>query len=1083
MSTVTPQWKKVQEIGQARGLTAVFTEVLLWNAPRKTQTSIFTKMLAGGEGISWDISVVAELQGAAVLEIHDPAENTTQVHRAVDKELQKLFPERILRFRGKRTDSWYWPKSVSSGALSYERIETPSEAIPQFLAQRLTGLAFSRTEVSRGISSIAVRDKVRGNIESTKITKAFFKQFQTEHERLTAAISGLPQNECSSYASILLNRLMFLYFLQKKEFLNSDPQYLQTCLQKVQALEGEFGFYNFYRDYLLELFFKKLNSRDDEIANPEIAEIVGSVPYINGGIFGESSSESTHEIQIPDSAFESIFSFFGAFSWHLDTRPTGTPDEINPEVIGYIFEQYINFTTGGKKENGAYYTKHDVTGFMVNQTLVPRILDDLTLSNPYIFSKLAENPKRYMFEDQLHGSGTAENALDWLETPVILEECWRGSPENWGRLDEAGADLDIQLPGETWVETFYRRERVAGVYSQLAQGDVVKVNDLLTLNLNSQLLLLDTIDELEEVADVEDLWDKVSGLSIIDPTCGSGAFLFAALEVLEDVYGHLHDRIRDLQATDSRVFQLANGHPNRRYFLRKHAAIRNLYGTDLMEDAIETAKLRIFLALASCLERVSEMEPLPDLDFNFKCGNLVVGFFDGADQDETWADIFTREKIRDLAPLIATYELAVVSFREASALSSESNFEVKDELKALENKLRGLADKAFFEAKMIQEDDQDLWIETNRPFHWFLEFPSVMARGGFDVVVGNPPYINKSNFSKKELALYSQYRSWNFPDFYAVCYERSLQIMDNLGRHAFVVMLSLAFADGYEPLRKLISERGMSEWWSTYGAWPVGLFPGVRVRNTILVLGPGNEKFTTSHKISNSETMNWVFRNVDYYPCQRPSGAAPVRGGVLQKSLEALLALPELAGAKSEKAVFVRGTAAYWYPVFFKRPSVSDKDFNQLPIEDSNVKTIQLLETENELDVAAALCGKLAYAVWSSLGDDLNLSTKSAMPLRQLTQRARPVDQSLTAADLEKSVRGAYFASLNAGNYYIGIRWNKLRAITDEYELSLLARADFLHAWRPLNIWYRQTMRATRENLNSEPVPEWAIEKMFASDK
>src|SRR5690606_67005 len=95
-----------------------------------------------------------------------------------------------------------------------------------------------------------------------------------------------------------------------------------------------------------------------QVEDPQIASILGDVPYINGGIFGRTPVEVEHaeQLQVPDSAFEAILKFFAEFNWHLDTRPTGNSNEINPEVIGYIFEQYINFATSGKKEHGAYYT-------------------------------------------------------------------------------------------------------------------------------------------------------------------------------------------------------------------------------------------------------------------------------------------------------------------------------------------------------------------------------------------------------------------------------------------------------------------------------------------------------------------------------------------------------------------------------------------------------------------------------------------------------------------------------------------------------------------------------------------------------
>ena len=65
------------------------------------------------------------------------------------------------------------------------------------------------------------------------------------------------------------------------------------------------------------------------------------------------------KIQIPDEAFTRLFDFFDAYHWHLDERPVRADNEINPDVLGYIFEKYIN-----QKQMGAYYTKEDITGYI-----------------------------------------------------------------------------------------------------------------------------------------------------------------------------------------------------------------------------------------------------------------------------------------------------------------------------------------------------------------------------------------------------------------------------------------------------------------------------------------------------------------------------------------------------------------------------------------------------------------------------------------------------------------------------------------------------------------------------------------------
>src|SRR6266508_1788748 len=66
--------------------------------------------------------------------------------------------------------------------------------------------------------------------------------------------------------------------------------------------------------------------------------------------------------------------------------------------------------------------------------------------------------------------------------------------------------------------------------------------------------------------------------------------------------------------------------PNRAYFILKSIIVNNLYGVDIMEEAVEICKLRLFLKLVAQVDKVKDLEPLPDIDFNIRTGNTLVGF-------------------------------------------------------------------------------------------------------------------------------------------------------------------------------------------------------------------------------------------------------------------------------------------------------------------------------------------------------------------------------------------------------------------------------------------------------------------------
>ena len=136
-------------------------------------------------------------------------------------------------------------------------------------------------------------------------------------------------------------------------------------------------------------------------------------------------------------------------------------------------------------------------------------------------------------------------------------------------------------------------------------------------------------------------WHAIRDVTVLDPTCGSGAFLFAALNILQPLYEACLDRMQafvdDLDRSGERhspkkfddfraVLADIERHPNRDYFILKSIIVRNLYGVDIMEEAVEICKLRLFLKLVAQVESVDQLEPLPDIDFNIRPGNTLVGF-------------------------------------------------------------------------------------------------------------------------------------------------------------------------------------------------------------------------------------------------------------------------------------------------------------------------------------------------------------------------------------------------------------------------------------------------------------------------
>ena len=86
-----------------------------------------------------------------------------------------------------------------------------------------------------------------------RVTKKFYDRFKKEHDAFLKFLKGIPDEDMQKwYVSVMLNRLMFIYFIQKKGFLNDDINYLRTKLTEIQ--QG--GSNQYYKEFLCPLFFE-----------------------------------------------------------------------------------------------------------------------------------------------------------------------------------------------------------------------------------------------------------------------------------------------------------------------------------------------------------------------------------------------------------------------------------------------------------------------------------------------------------------------------------------------------------------------------------------------------------------------------------------------------------------------------------------------------------------------------------------------------------------------------------------------------------------------------------------------------------
>src|SRR5271157_322407 len=755
--------------------TGVFTQELGWDFPA-------AKVTVSVAGQGYALLSVAQKRRIQVLQCPPGADGRIPDHatrRKIEKQVTKSAYEHLIIFvdAAKTTQIWQWVARQPGQLARYrEHHYYPGHQSGDALIQKLSQIYIPLDE-EEALDLTGATHRLRDAFDRDRVTKKFYDRFKAEHTAFLAFIKGITdQSDKEWYASLMLNRMMFIYFIQRKGFLDGEVNYLRDRLRKVQLQRGRGKFLTFYRYFLLALFHEGFDKAPRErVLDADLTALLGAVPYLNGGLFDVHELEDRNpKLDIPDEAFERLFAFFDEWDWHLDSRPLRNDREINPDVLGYIFEKYIN-----QKQMGAYYTKEDITEYIGKSTIIPFLFDAAKKERPALFVPgsalwrlLPDDSDRYIYPSVRHGVVGPGGEVITLPATIAEGIAEISKRSDWNR----SAPEAYGLPTETWREHVARRQRCLEIREKLRRDEVHQINDLITLNLNLRQFAEDVISGSEGPDLLRAFWRAIRDVTVLDPTCGSGAFLFAALNILQPLYEACLDRMQafvdDLDRSGERHFPkkfddfravLADieRHPSRDYYVLKSIIVRNLYGVDIMEEAVEICKLRLFLKLVAQVENVDQLEPLPDVDFNVRPGNTLVGFarlddvkrslerkHSGTETVKAMPGFEESDQVTCIIEEAEIVDRAFHKFHEMQTqqgmdgrLFSAAKQELRQRLDTLVQQLdRYLAGEYGTDADKKPKEFAK-WRVSHEPFHWFAEFYGIMNQGGFDVIIGNPPYV------------------------------------------------------------------------------------------------------------------------------------------------------------------------------------------------------------------------------------------------------------------------------------------------------------------------------------------------------
>jgi hypothetical protein len=400
--------------------------------------------------------------------------------------------------------------------------------------------------------------------------------------------------------------------------------------------------------------------------------------------------------------------------------------------------------------------------------------------------------------------------------------------------------------------------------------------------------------DLEGYSDLKDLMEnlpenpkylkamenEIKNIKIIDPACGSGHFLVAVTNFLVRIHYSLLTKMGET--------------PNL-YEITREIISNNIYGVDINEIAVEISKLRLWLSVIAEIKdnnvNVSNISTLPNIDFNIITGNTLIGqlneplgiTFDHeiTENKEIMNKISTLKNSEELYNKLEmgknkieeVYDAYHRILNEYKLSSGAQAKDLHNFLMFLRSKIYDIANRKFLSyylSKLLKtrksNKNSKFELILNKPLHWNFDFYDILSNGGFDAVVGNPPYVEDNNYSEEDLKIINLeikknrspplkiYYSNKSGNTYAYFIERSLNILRYGGRLGFIVPISLVSTDRMKYIRNIIHQNSSEVTYYNFDDRPGKLFyEGDHGKNTILIL----EKGEARNQINTSSCVRW----------------------------------------------------------------------------------------------------------------------------------------------------------------------------------------------------------------------------------
>lgn len=262
---------------------------------------------------------------------------------------------------------------------------------------------------------------------------------------------------------------------------------------------------------------------------------------------------------------------------------------------------------------------------------------------------------------------------------------------------------------------------------------------------------------------------ELDNIKVLDSSCGSGSFLILAFDEFIEQYKRIENQ------------------PLFEFERRKLILQNNLYGVDIDEKAVEITKLNL---LVKCLENgasldLSGKKILPNIKLNIRCGNSLVSSNLSTDS----FDLFSNQHVDTINKLLELHKLFKYS-------NDDNKYSIYKDIEIEEFKLNSILNKDL-EYKYNLSDI--------KPFNYHIAFPEVFKGGGFDCIIGNPPWGANIDAILDYLNEYYPNSTVGFKDTYKCFFDKSIQLLKPKGKLGYITPNSFYFNPLFKDLRKLLN--------------------------------------------------------------------------------------------------------------------------------------------------------------------------------------------------------------------------------------------------------------------------------------